>query len=624
MTKIINSLQRGVAALVLLLPFLCPVCAQEQNIMQKVSQIKNDVDNYYWGEGFGATYSEADRIALTELISKISVSIEASISNRDMEVNGEYKSEYDISFKSYSNATLNGAQTIVVSNEPNSHVFRFISKKDVEKIFEQREEKVRDYVRTAARCEEHGKIDEALRHYYWGLKLLQSLLEPNKIKLTDGGTNTLLITEIPKRINAILENLQVKILGEEDGDVDILITYKNNPVVSVDYTYFDGMTWSTLYSAKDGRGLLELRQGMTADMAQLKFEYEYVGESHIDTEMNTVMLHSKAIPFRKAIVSLADSNKKRPKRKEIQEAIEMTNAAASVGTSMTAVKDDKHYAEAMNKVITAIKKRDYATIRPLFTDNGWDMFDRLIHYGQAKIMGEPVLTFLPMDNRVVCRSVPMSFSFNNNNRKFIEDVTFTFSPEMKIETLAFGLGSSARTDIFDKGVGVWSEKSKMVLATFLENYKTAYALKRLDYIESIFSEDALIITGHVVKKKGTTMEGQSSLSRDEVRYTRHTKRDFLRKLERSFNSNQFINIRFSNNDVVKAGVGGEIYGIQIHQDYYSSNYGDTGYLFLMVDINDPENPIINIRTWQPERNPDVNSLLRKDNPNYGIYSIYNF
>ena len=621
--KILKNLSWQVAtAVLLLLPAV--IFAQKQTTEQQVAAIKADVANYYWGEGFGATYSEADRMALTELISKISVSIEATISNRDSEVNGDYKSEYDISFKSYSNATLNGAQVIVVSNEPESQVFRFISKKDVEKIFEQREEKVRDYVRTAARCEEHGKIDEALRYYYWGLKLLQSLLEPNKVRLTDGGANTLLITEIPKRINEILENLQVKVLGEEDGDVDILITYKGNPVASVDYTYFDGLTWSTLYSAKDGRGLLELRQGMTADMAQLKFEYEYVGESHIDKEMNTVMLHSKAIPFRKATVSLADNSKKRPKKKEIQEAIEMTNAAASVGEAMTAVKDDKPYVELMNKVINAIKKRDYASVRSLFTDNGWEMFDRLIHYGQAKLSGDPVLTFLPLDNRVVCRSVPMVFSFQNNNRKFMEDVTFTFSSDMKIETLAFGLGSSARTDIFDKGVGVWSEKSKMVLATFLENYKTAYALKRLDYIESIFSEDALIITGQVLKKKVGPIEGQPTLSRDEVRYTRHTKRDFIRKLERSFKSNQFINIRFSNNDVVKAGVGGEIYGIQIHQDYYSSTYGDTGYLFLMVDINDPDNPIISIRTWQPERDPDINSLYSKDNPNYGIYSIYNF
>lgn len=620
--KIIKTIQVAAVCL-LLLPSHVGINAQV-DVKQQMAIIKNDVANYYWGEGTGATYSEADRTALTELISKISVSIEATISNRDTESNGEFKSEYDISFKSYSNATLNGAQVLVISNEPNSHVFRFISKKSVDKIFEQREDKVRDFIRTAMRCEERGKIDEALRHYYWGLKLLQSLIEPNKVRLTDNGGDILLITEIPKRINSIFDNLQVKVLDENDGDVNVFFSYKGKPVTSLDYTYFDGQMWSPLFSAKDGRGMLELRQGMSVDMVQLKYEYEYAGESHIDKEMNTVMSQSKAIPFRKAMVSLADQAKKPLKKKEIQETMGIANAAVAVGNGMTAVKNDKSYAEIMERLIKAIDKRDYSSVRSLFTEEGWDMFDRLIHYGKAKLRGNANMTFLPIGDRVVCRSVPMSFSFNNNNRKFVEDVTFTFAPDMKIEALAFGLGSVARSDIFDKAIGKWPEKSKMILATFLENYKTAYALKRLDYIESIFSEDAYIVTGHVLKKSQQRIEGQPSLSRDEVRYTRQTKREYIRNLERTFNSNQFVNIRFSNNDIEKSGVGGEVYGIQIHQDYYSSSYGDTGYLFLLVDINNPDKPIISIRTWQPERNPNINSLLPKDDPNYGIYSISNF
>ena len=76
--------------------------------------------------------------------------------------------------------------------------------------------------------------------------------------------------------------------------------------------------------------------------------------------------------------------------------------------------------------------------------------------------------------------------------------------------------------------------------------------------------------------------------------------------------------------MVKAGVGGEIYGIQIHQDYYSSTYGDTGYLFLMVDINDPDNPIISIRTWQPERDPNINSQFERGSKFYGLFYGGNF
>ena len=619
------KLIRVAMAGVLLLPLTTAVSAQNNNAIQQVKTIKNDT-GYYWGEGAGATYSEADRIALTELISKISVSIEATITNRDVEVNGQLNSEYDISFKSYSNATLNGAQVLVISNEPNSRVFRYISKKAVDKIFEQREDKVRDYFRTAQRSEEHGKIDEALRHYYWGLKLLQSLIEPNKVKFTDNGSDISLITEIPKRIDAILDNLQVRVLNESQGDVDIFITYKGKPVTSIDYTYFDGLTWSSIFSAKDGRGFLELRNGMSADMVQLKYEYEYLSESHIDMEMNAIMAHSKAIPFRKASVMIAESNKKNLSKQEqmIKESISSANAASSIGKNMTTINNAKPYADIMSQLVSSIKKKSYNSVRSLFTDEGWDMFERLIHYGQARLLPATDIAFLPLGDRVVCRSVPMTFSFKNNNRQFVEDVTFTFNTDRKIESLAFGLGSVARSDIFDKAIGKWPEQSKMVLASFLENYKTAYALKRLDYIESIFSEDAYIVTGHVLKKPQHKIEGQPSLSKDEVRYTRHTKREFIRKLEQSFKSNQFINIRFSNNDVLKSGVGGEVYGIQIKQDYYSSSYGDTGYLFLLVDINNPDKPIISIRTWQPERNPNINSMLSKDDPSYGIFGIENF
>lgn len=61
------------------------------------------------------------------------------------------------------------------------------------------------------------------------------------------------------------------------------------------------------------------------------------------------------------------------------------------------------------------------------------------------------------------------------------------------------------------------------------------------------------------------------------------------------------------------GKSGELYGIQIRQDYFSTYYGDSGYLFLMVDLNNPEEPIIHVRTWQPERDP-----------NFGIISAGHF
>jgi len=65
-----------------------------------------------------------------------------------------------------------------------------------------------------------------------------------------------------------------------------------------------------------------------------------------------------------------------------------------------------------------------------------------------------------------------------------------------------------------------------------------------------------------------------------------------------------VNIKFEKSTIKKAGQGGDIFGIQIKQNYFSSNYGDAGYLFLMVDLNNPDEPLIHVRTWQPEIEPN--------------------
>ncbi|GHT19134.1 hypothetical protein AGMMS4957_02710 [Bacteroidia bacterium] len=153
----------------------------------------------------------------------------------------------------------------------------------------------------------------------------------------------------------------------------------------------------------------------------------------------------------------------------------------------------------------------------------------------------------------------------------------------------------------------------MAIINFIENYKTAYALKRLDYIESIFSDNALIIVGKTVKNHVGTDVAKFSLPSNRTKLTQYTKGQYMKQLSTVFKSNEYVNLKFTDTSVKKAGAGGEIYGIQLKQDYFSTTYGDSGYLFLMVDLNKPEEPTIHIRTWQPEKDPD-----------FGLYDISNF
>lgn len=616
----------------MVLMLLLPLTSLAQTAEERAEQMKANAE-YICGEGWGDTYNSADQAALADLISKISLNISNSfeIKEEEFNTNSSFDSKTAITsvMNSYAQATLTNTFNLVISNTPQTHVLRYIRKSEVNKIFDERKEKVFDYVRSAMRAEEKAKIDDALRNYYWAFAMVRSLQYPNSVKMTIDGVQRLLVTWIPQQIEEIMSNLSTKIASKDGNEINLFIKYKGEPVTSLDYTYFDGQTWSNLYSAKDGMGIVELRPGVEINSLQLKYEYEYADQCQIDKELESVMQLFKGTSFKNASVYINNLDKKSAvsseAKKEFEKSVK-TESAANLET-LSKVENEKELAGIMTRVINAIKAKDYDSVSDCFSEDGLEMYKKLLNYGQARLLGDPQFSFYTMGKRVVCRSIPMAFSFKNNRRKFVEDVTFTFDENKKIECVAFGLGSQAKTDIFNKGVGAWSDYAKMVIATFLENYKTAFALKRLDYLESVFDDNATIITGHIIKKAPkVAMEGESFINSNNklIKYTRQTKSEYMRKLKMCFQSNQFINIRFADNDVVKMGAGGETYGIQIKQDYYSTNYGDHGYLFLMVDFNDPDNPSIKVRTWQPDRNPNINSNLPRSNRDWGIIGPGNF
>jgi hypothetical protein len=274
--------------------------------------------------------------------------------------------------------------------------------------------------------------------------------------------------------------------------------------------------------------------------------------------------------------------------------------------------DDTQYRQVLTKIESAIRSGNAQSVASCFTPTGLDIYNRLLVYGSAKIVGETNFQFYRLGSEVIGRGLQMSFSFKTGMRKaFVQDVVFTFDADGKINNVSFGLGKTANDDILGKSV--WPEEVRMAIMQFLENYQTAYALKRLDYIESVFDEDAVIITGSLVPRRVVSDGGGYVMDDKVVKYSRYNKQSYIKHLKTSFASKEYINLRFANNDVRKLAKGGELYAIQIYQEYYSSNYGDKGYLFLMVDLNNPDQPVIKVRTWQPDKDPE-----------FGIYGPEHF
>ena len=591
-----------------ILPLICQ--AQSWNSI-------NNSDEYISGIGNGSTVAEADRRALADLISKIATLVSSDTNMGFKEENDgqtiNHQSYIENNIKTYSQATLTNTERIIIKNEPDATVGRYIKKAELNRIFESRNAKAIDMVETALRAEEAGKADDALRNYYWALALIRSLQYPDEAIYTDDNNKKHILTSwIPNQIDNVFDNLRFSVLRKKGDDVELSIAYKNKPVSSVDYTYFDGRDWSTINSAKDGVGILELAQGNQSDKYQIKIEYEYLTEAHIDKEVEAVLnlLSSKALRKSYMMVDASTLSKTAYSShgsfsQTDKSLIQPPKAANAIGNCD----------QAIQAILAAINNKSIGGAESYFTPQGLEIFRKLLFsYGIARVIGTPSPTYYENeDGGITARGIKISFSFRNGVRKsFVEDLVFHFDNNKLVDNIAFGLGKTAEDDILNKGV--WKESARKVLMEFLENYKTAYALKRLDYINTIFDDDAVIIIGNLVRHAANNLTDGKTYQNDKIiKYNRYSKDQYLRNLSKCFNTNEYINIRFANNDVMKLGKGGETYGIQIAQDYYSSTYGDKGYLFLEVDINDPKNPTIRVRTWQPEKDP-----------NFGIYGPGDF
>jgi hypothetical protein len=590
---------------------------------QSIESIKADRETYIWGEGTGSTVKGADQAALAEIIGQISTQVESSTEGKTTESNNEFKKTWSDVVKTYSNATLKNTERVVVQNEPDAIVFRYVKRSELAKIFESRKNKIIELAQNAVTAEKNLQIADALRYFYWSQTLLRSHPEASEIKMkSENGNDELLITWIPMQINRIFANLSVKIeeIEEKDNYANYIldIKYNSEPVRNYDYTYWDGQDWSNIISAKDGIGAIELPKTQIGNEIRLKSEYVFDGEANIDMELRDVMQKLPEVPYKNSYMNIGSKPSTPSEKSSVAESnstavsnvapatnsisqVTPANSINNLGSvhALTEVADKE---TIMKKIVTSISTKNYTAVEPLFTPEGYTMFQELLQYGHAKILKNVDLKYYKSGDFVICRSIPMSFSFKSNNRTFVEDVVFYFDKENKISNITFGLSKKSVDDI---GSNVtWSEEVRMQLINFMENYKTAYALKRLDYIEKIFSDDALIITGSVTKVNNSPEFQYSNNS--IVKYNRQTKAEYLRKLKYSFASNEFINLRFADNIVKRSGKANaaNVYGIQIKQDYFSTNYGDTGYLFLLIDFTDSIAPQIHVRTWQPEKNAD--------------------
>lgn len=580
---------------------------------QSIDEIKKN-SNYIWGEGNGTTMSDAEGEALRQMSVQISVSVYNSSYDEESNDNSVQKAV----LQSVSSAKFTNVQMRVLEEEPNAKVFCFMPRSEVKKMFEKRASHIANMVDAGKTAESRMMIDEALRNYYWALVLAKTTPEPVEIEFNDkkGEATSLL----PIKIKSVLAMINASVDEIQDGKNLILgFTYNGKPVSSLNFKYNDGQSIVGPIVARDGIGEASMAS-IPAD-GKLHLTYELRFRNEVDPTDSDIAgaFNAGILPNINSSVAIAIKNNSKKKAAapvlasaEIL-AAQPTNDKRSIAMQNADNTDDLQ--QAVLAVEAAISSNNPKSAFNYFTPEGYTLFANLMaKNGKVTLVGKAQShNFIIADGYIIGRATNIKRQFRNG-KAFMEKLVYRFNPESrKIESVAFALTQRAENDIMNAAAS-WPEVSRWAILNFMEDYQTAFALKRTDYINSIFSDDALIITGTILKKLNNAERAfDRSKSLDlggpkDIAYSQLSKTEYIDRLRKIFSTREYVHLQFEDNvtrmidlPAINGINKGAAFGIEIKQRYESTGYSDDGYLTMVFDTRG-KLPIIHVRLWQPDKN----------------------
>ena len=530
----------------------------------------------------------------------------------------------------------------------------YISKADFDEVCKERAADIQKFAEIGMAKESDHNMTDALRAYYWGM--LSCVAHPygKTLKITVDDEEVMAYNYLYDRAVEALGTFTFSISKDNPGEfndegISVIMNVRadDNEVSGLQVKYYNGVDDYVKTMIDNGKMEVLL---LSHDAREFDFKIEYDFSHHIIShpEMKVIMDNIDKIiikenvgrdfditPYIKYIDGTAQKEAEEKAKAEAEakaDTVAETETGAEVEAEMVAeadvesgaelakapllTDDEMYFLRVMKEVEDAFRAKNYSSVSKYFTKESYAMLDTLVRNAEISVIGNQQYELITVGNTTVCRDIDMKFQFRNYV-SFIREVVFRFDNETKlISSLAFRLSSIAENDIATKNR--WNNDCKMALVNFLEDYQTAYALKRYDYLESIFSDDALFIVGHVLKKNENELKDikQFKLPAEEVELLRMDKNTYFERLSKVFLSQEYINIRFTETDFKRQLVsddeenakGEDIFGVRLLQEYHSTTYGDVGYLFLMVDLRDVKRPVIHVRAWQPDK-VDINKLV---------------
>jgi len=197
------------------------------------------------------------------------------------------------------------------------------------------------------------------------------------------------------------------------------------------------------------------------------------------------------------------------------------------------------------------------------------------------------------------RNIPLEMK-PTGEREFNEDeyqeAVISFDKQGNVESFYLSISMNLYMNVIKSNLELTDLRRRQLILDYVEQFRTAYNQKDINFLNQVFSDDALIITGTVIQQKHS--EGFST---PKIKYNKQTKEQYIKNLRGVFARNSYIKVTFDEIEVMRHPVNPNFYGVTLLQGWTSGKYHDDGYLFLLWDFTNESAPQIHVRTWQPDK-----------------------
>lgn len=185
------------------------------------------------------------------------------------------------------------------------------------------------------------------------------------------------------------------------------------------------------------------------------------------------------------------------------------------------------------------------------------------------------------------------------NEEEYQEAVISFDSQGEVESFYLSISMNLYMNVVKSNLELTDLRRRQMILDYVEQFRTAYNQKDIKFLEQIYSEDALIITGKVImqRQRGTDRTAMSP----KIQYNKQTKQQYITNLRRVFQNARYFKVTFDDIEVMRHPVNPNYYGVTLHQGWTNNSYHDEGYLFLLWDFTNENAPQIHVRTWQPDK-----------------------